>query len=186
MSDLKTDNSIIELFWQRDERAITELRNKYGNYCLKIAMNILNDLRDAEETLNDVYLQIWNTVPPTRPARLSAYLAKITRNLSIDRYRAKYAQKRVHNEYALSLGELSEFLSCNEPNDLFDEQAITKRLNDFLQKQKRENRMIFVRRYFYCDNIAEIAQRFRMSDSKVKSILFRMRQNLKKYLEETR
>lgn len=184
MADMQSDNCIIDLFWQRNELAIKEIQAKYGNYCTKIAMNILGDVRDAEETVNDTYLHTWNSIPPTRPNSLSAYVGKITRNLSINKYNARNTQKRSVSEYALSLEELGECISEKVSEINCYGLALSQCINSFLQKQKKEHRMIFVRRYFYCDSVEDIKSRFNMSESKVKSVLFRMRNKLKYYLEE--
>jgi RNA polymerase sigma-70 factor (ECF subfamily) len=182
MTDDKDDNFILDLYWARNEQAIRETDIKYGKYCKTIARNILNDRCDEEETVNDTYLQTWDSVPPNRPACLSAYLGKIVRNLSINKYRARHAQKRVAGEYALSLEELSDCLPARA-EDLAEKEALTQCLNEFLSAQKKEQRMVFVCRYFYCDPVADIAKRFSMSESKVKSILFRLRNKLKDYME---
>lgn len=184
MAEMQSDNYIIELFWQRDELAIKEVEAKYGRYCTRIAMNILGDVRDAEETVNDTYLQTWNSIPPTRPNSLSAYMGKITRNLSINKYNARNTQKRSASEYALSLEELGECIPNRLSEIDSDELALNQCINSFLQRQKKEHRMIFVCRYFYCDSIDDIKKRFGKSESKVKSVLFRMRNKLKYYLEE--
>lgn len=182
MSEIQSDDYIIELFWRRDELAVKEIAAKYGHYCTKIAMNILGDARDAEEAVNDTYLQAWNSIPPTRPNSLSAYVGKITRNLSINKYNARNAQKRRGSEYALSLEELGECIPQKLSTD--NDETLNQCINGFLQSQKQEHRMIFVCRYFYCDSIDEIEKRFNRSESKVKSTLFRMRNKLKKYLED--
>lgn len=184
MVELQSDNCIIDLFFQRNERAIAETEAKYGNYCKKIAMNILNDRLDVEETVSDTYLQTWNSIPPNRPVCFSAYLGKITRNLAINRYRARYAQKRISSEFALSLDELNECVSDSTATDYVSSAALSQCINEFLSKQKKDYRRIFVCRYFYCDSVSEISKRFCMSESKVKSVLFRMRNKLKGYLED--
>lgn len=182
MSETLSDNYIIELFWRRDELAVKEIAAKYGHYCTKIAMNILVDARDAEEAVNDTYLQAWNSMPPARPDSLSAYVGKITRNLSINKYNARNTQKRRASEYALSLEELGECIPQKVSAD--SDGTLNQCINGFLQSQKQEHRMVFVCRYFYCDCIAEIAKRFNRSESKIKSTLFRMRNKLKNYLED--
>lgn len=182
MSEIQSDNYIIELFCRRDELAVKEIAAKYGHYCTKIAMNILGDARDAEEAVNDAYLQAWNSIPPTRPDSLSAYVGRITRNLSINKYNARNTQKRRGGEYALSIEELNDCIPQKVSTD--SDNALSQCINAFLQRQKQENRMIFVCRYFYFDCIAEIAKRYGKSESKIKSTLFRMRNKLKQYLED--
>ena len=184
MVETQTDNYIIDLFWQRNELAIKETVIKYENYCLRIAMNILNNRCDAEEIVSDTYLQIWNSIPPTRPNNLSAYIGKIARNLSINKYNARITQKRIGSEYTLSLEELSECISDKVTDTSYDDLALSQCINEFLRKQKKEHRIIFVLRYFYYDCIDDIAKNFNVSVSKVKSVLFRMRNKLQKYLEK--
>lgn len=184
MVETQTDNSIIELFWQRDELAVKHVQSKYGHYCMRIAMNILGDARDAEETVNDTFFQVWSSIPPARPDCLSAYVGRIARNLSINKYNANRAKKRGGSEYALSLDELGECIPQNASDPDSDGRALTGCINAFLSGQKKEQRMMFVCRYFYCDSIDDIRKRFGMSESKVKSTLFRLRNKLKDYLEE--
>ena len=184
MTETQSDNYIIELFWRRDELAIKEVQAKYGHYCTRIAMNILGDARDAEEAVNDTFFQTWNSIPPQRPDSLSAYVGRIARNLSINKYNARKAQKRGASEYALSLDELGECIPDKADTVDGDGAALTRCINEFLQDQKKEHRIIFVCRYFYCDSIDDIKKKFGMSESKVKSALLRMRNKLKKYLEE--
>ena len=168
------DNEIIELFWQRSQQAITETDCKYGGRLQNLSMNILHDREDAT----------WNTLPPKRPNYFFAYLAKLTRNFSFGKYDYYHAQKR-----HVTVVELSEEIeNCiPAPNDLeqkMDSEEIGRIISDFLYQQPVEMRMIFVRRYWYMDSIKEISQVFHVSESKVKSVLFRMRNKLQKYLEE--
>lgn len=178
------DEQIINLYFDRNETAISETDKKYGAYCMKIAMNILENAHDSEECINDVWLRTWNSIPPNRPQSLNAYVGKITRNLSINRYKMKYAEKRAEGEFAVSLDELDECVSGGEMMD-DNEQAklIGRSISDFLHTQKELARKIFVCRYFYCDSIAEIAKRFDISESHVKSTLHRTRSKLKTHLE---
>lgn len=179
------DNEIVELYLQRDERAIVETSRKYEAYCMKISMNILNSRLDSEECVNDTYMQTWKAIPPHRPVVLSSFLGKITRNLSISRYNALHAEKRGAGEFALSLDELDD---CVAGRSTVESEAEIKMLSqcisEFLREQPVLARRVFVCRYFYCDSIAEIAALFQVSESKVKSMLFRMRNKLKKRLEE--
>lgn len=179
------DNQIIELYFKRDDRAITETENKYGSYCTKIAMNILNDILDSEECVSDTWFAAWRSIPPKKPAVLAAYLGKITRNLSINRYKLKHADKRGANEFALSLDELGECSASYTPfeSSLLAEE-IGKCISDFLRMQKPLDRRVFVCRYFFCDSVSDISKHFEISESRVKSLLFRMRGKLKSYLEK--
>ncbi len=181
------DRQIVDLYWARDEKAIAESEAKYGHYCLQVAMNILENRQDAEECVNDTYLRAWNTMPTERPTRLGAFLAKITRNLSLDRYRANHAARREQSLFIVSLDELSECI----PAEGFDREAdisleaerVGKLLNRFLCRQNAEAREVFLCRYFYGESIGEIARRFGLSESKVKSMLHRTRGRLRHFLE---
>lgn len=179
------DNEIVELYFRRDERAITETSRKYEAYCMKISMNILNSRLDSEECVNDTYMQAWTAIPPHRPAVLASFLGKIARNLAINRYNALHAGKREAGEYALSLDELDD---CVAGRSTVESEAEIKMLSQaisaFLREQPAFIRRVFVCRYFYCDSIAEIAALFKVSESKVKSVLFRTRNRLRKFLEE--
>ncbi len=174
------DHDIIELYFARNENAIAETAKKYGAYCGSIAMNILSNAEDTEECLNDTWLRAWGAIPPTRPNVFRVFLGKITRNLALDRYKAKTAEKRAGGEFAMSLDELNECVGAEDPQDTA---AIGESISRFLRDQSRDTRGVFVCRYFYCDSIADIARRFGMSEGKVKTLLFRTRAKLKIHLE---
>lgn len=179
-----TDEMIVDLYFERDERAIEETSQKFGAYCTKISMNILGDIADSEECVNDTYLQAWNSIPPNRPEGLAAYLGRITRNLSINRYRAKYADKRAASQFGVSLDELDD---CIPDADTLDRNLSSKELgaliSSFLREQTASMRKVFVLRYFHGESVTDIAIRMGYSESKVKSILHRMRGKLKLRLE---
>ena len=183
------DQQIVDLYWERDERAIAESDAKYGRYCTQIALNILDNAQDAEECVNDTYLRAWNAIPPSRPTKLGAFLGKITRNLSLDRYKARKTAKRGNSLFLVSLDELSECIPDGSTGfgSGFDDETEARRIgeciNRFLRKQSGEVRDVFICRYFYSDSIGEIARRFGLSESKVKSMLHRTRGKLKKLLE---
>ena len=162
------DEKIIELYWVRDQRAITCSQQKYGAYCHKIAQNVLHNESDCEECMNDTWFRAWNSMPTERPGILQAFLGAITRNLSLDRYRKNHSKKRGE-------GEISY---------IYEEMELAEMINRFLAGMKTENRRIFVRRYWYFDSIAEIAKRFSVSESKVKSSLMRSRESLRKCLAQ--
>ena len=179
------DTKIIDLFWARQETAIVETDRKYGNYCRSIAMHILSNQEDTEECVNDTWMKAWECMPPQRPDILSAFLGKITRNLSISRYRMTHAKKRGSGEMDLLLNELEECLpSAQSVEQEVESRETVQAINQFLYGIERESRNIFVRRYFYADSVKEIAERFGISESKVKSQLFRMRNRLKEHLEK--
>jgi RNA polymerase sigma factor (sigma-70 family) len=178
------DEKIVDLFWERSESAIIETEKKYGQYCKTIAINILGNSEDAKECENDAYHALWNTIPPNRPSVLKAYLGRILRNIAIDKYDYNTAQKR-NSKFDLILSELEECIVSPANVELQYEQGeIAKRISEFLWTIDKENRIVFVRRYWYSDSIASIAAQFGMSESKVKSMLFRMRNRLKIYLEK--
>ena len=180
------DSLIVELYWQRDETAIVETQNKYERYLVTIANNILYDYDDSMETANETYLHTWNAIPPHRPNALSAFLAKITRRLAIDRWRRKTADKRGGGEYEQSLQELQE--SGFEPGveASFDSESeaedLGKLINNFLKTCKKEKVNIFVLRYFHNKPLSEICDVTGFSESKVKTVLMRMRNDLREYL----
>lgn len=177
------DLEIVELYWQRNEEAIKETSKKYGNYCYTIANNILYNNEDAQECVNDTYLGAWNAIPPHHPNVLSTFLGKITRRLSLNKWREKNAIKRGNGEAALSFDELEE---CIPSNSSIKEELALKELSEainiFLETLKVDERKVFVCRYFYFDSIDEIAFRFSFTPSKVKMMLKRTRDRLKDYL----
>jgi RNA polymerase sigma-70 factor (ECF subfamily) len=176
---------ILDLFWTRSESAISETAKKYGNYCFAIAANILKNKEDAEESVNDTYLKAWAAIPPQRPTIFSSFLGKITRNLSINKYKAQRTDKRGGGEFPLLLSDLDECIPSRENTELeFESGQIIEMLNSCLRSMDSESRIVFVRRYWYFDSIKTIASRFQMSESKVKSTLFRTRKKIKSYLEK--
>ena len=176
------DNIIIELYFSRDERAIQETSEKYGSYLLKIANNILNQNESSEECVNDTYLRTWNTIPPTKPGKLSAFLARITRNLAIDHFRKATSDKHGGGQLHLCLDELYECIG--EKSDVDDRIALRSALESFLRGIPVKNKDIFLLRYFYLMPLEEIADRYGMSDSAVKMVLYRLREKLRGHLEK--
>jgi RNA polymerase sigma-70 factor (ECF subfamily) len=176
------DGQIVELYFARKEEAIAATSAKYNSYCMQIAMNILHNREDSEECVNDTYLAAWNSIPPQRPEKLAAYLGRLTRNLSLNRYKSMNAARRGGGELALSLNELDECIADSSAEQNAEDTG--RLISEFLYTQHKETRQVFVRRYFYNDSLADIADRFGMSDSKVKSMLHRTRLALKAYLEE--
>ena len=179
------DAQIVSLYWDRDESAIRETETKYGRYLTKIACNILNDVEDSRESVNDTYLAAWDSMPPHRPGILSAYLAKLTRRISIDRFRYRTRDKRMGSEYALSLEELGECVSGgNTTEEIVNVKLLADAIGMFLRLQSDEARNLFIGRYYYLDSLKEAAAYCGMSESKAKSLLFRTRIALKEYLEK--
>ncbi len=177
------DSKIIEMYWDRNEDAISQTKLKYEKYLSKIAYNILADIEDTRESVNDTYLRAWYSIPPHKPDNLSAFLSKITRRISIDIYRKKTSKKRIGSEYSASLDELYDCASVNgEPEKEVDAKILSNAINDWLTSVSAETRNIFICRYFYCDSIRDIADFTGSSESKIKSALHRARLSLKEYL----
>ncbi|MBP3815941.1 MAG: sigma-70 family RNA polymerase sigma factor [Firmicutes bacterium] len=180
-----SDSAIIELYFARDEQAITETRNKYDAYLRTVSGKILRDYEDVSECVSDTYLGAWNAIPPARPNRLQLFLAKITRNLSLKRVRLNGAAKRGNGETAIALDELEE---CVAGDGRVDENLEAKELasliDEFLEGRSAEERKLFLLRYWYFDSIGDISKRFGFTDSKVKMTLKRTRDDLKDYLLE--
>lgn len=177
------DEMIIDLYWERSETAIYETSNKYGSYCRTIALNILAVSSDAEECENDTYIAAWNTIPPTRPRILKSFLGRLTRNVALDRYDYNKAKKR-NNEFDILLSELGDCIAAQNNQQEYEVGYISKHISNFLRSIDTKSRLVFIRRYWYSDSINDIALRFGMSVSKTKSLLFRTRNKLKKYLEK--
>lgn len=179
------DERIVSLYWARDERAIRETEEKYDRYLTKIAYNILNNLDDSRESVNDTYLAAWESMPPHRPTVLSAYLAKLVRRISIDCFRYRIRDKRLGAEYAISLSELGDCVSGgNTTEELVNVKLLADAIGIFLRLQSEEARTAFIGRYYFLDPVKEIASYCGMSESKVKSLLYRTRIALKAYLEK--
>lgn len=177
------DEDIIKLYFERSENAIKETELKYGRLCTYVVKNILKNSSDVDECVNDTYLGAWNSIPPSHPDVLSAYLCKIARNLALKKYEYLSAAKR-NPEVLLSLSELEECVTDIESSDIrYSDRELSDFINKFLRSQKQENRMVFIRRYWYHDSIKTICKRYNLSKSKVESILFRTRNRLREALE---
>ena len=178
------DNKILDLYFARSEQAIMETDQKYGSYCFHIASHILSNPSDAEESVNDTYYTAWKLIPPRRPQRLATFLGKLTRNLSIDRWRKNTAGKRGNGETQLLLDELEECLPGGEnPEQAFSKKELLRCVNSFLEALTETERKVFVCRYWYLDTTQKIADRFGFSQSKVTAMLHRIRGKLRKRLE---
>lgn len=181
------DEQIISLYFARDESAIKESDAKYGRYVLSIARNILGNTEDAKECQNDTWLHAWNAMPPHRPARLCAFFGKLARNLSLNRYEKEHAAKRGGSEIPGVIDELAECLPDKkaDPERQQDAAEIAKVLNQFLEDLDERKRSLFVRRYFYCSPVVDIAHDYEMRESAVKMQLLRMRTALKQALAQS-
>ena len=177
------DKEIIDLYFARNENAITETAQKYGRMLKSIAYGILKNVSDCEECENDTYLAAWNKIPPQIPKIFAAFLGRIMRNIALDKYAYYTADKR-NREFETALCELDDILPGGENPLLHYENAeIARSITEFLHGKSYTKRVIFVRRYWYCDGISRIASDYGFSESKVKSMLMRMRNELKKFLE---
>jgi RNA polymerase sigma-70 factor (ECF subfamily) len=179
------DSEIIGLYWNRDQQAIGETAGKYGGFLWGIAWNILRSHGDAEECVNDTYLHTWNAIPPARPTAFRAWLGRIARNLSLDRWKQSRAQRRGGDGMELLLGELDDCVPAPRGTEqALEDQETAALISAFLRRLPRESRVMFLRRYWYGDSLADIASRLGCGQSKVKSSLFRTRKALRTYLEQ--
>ena len=179
------DSQIVALFFDRDQRAIEETDTKYGHYCYSIVHNILQSKEDAEEAVSDTYLALWAAIPPHKPVVLRTFLGKIARRIALKRWEKTRTQKRGGGEVELALEELSEYLSDgNTPETAIEMTELTQILNAFLGQLPREERQVFVSRYWYLDSVADIGKRYGFTQSKVKSMLARTRMKLRAALSK--
>ena len=179
------DSKIIDLYWARKEQALAETDAKYGNYCRTIARNILRNFEDTEECVSDTWLHAWNSMPPQRPGILSAFLGRITRNLSFDRCKYQQAAKRGGGALPLALDELGECIpSAQRVEYALEQKELAAAIDRFLRTLPEKDCNLFLRRYWYIDSISVIADRYGMKENTVKSILFRTREKLRKFLGE--
>ena len=177
------DEQIIDLYWQRSETAMTQTQTKYGNFLLSIANRILSDQEDARECVNDTYWGAWNAIPPTRPRVLSAFLGKMTRRISIDRWRHLSAERRGGGTVPLALEELAGCIpGGSDPAAAVEAKELAKAIDSFLNTLPQTEQQVFVLRYFHLAGILEIARRYRITESKVKSMLHRTRLKLRAHL----
>lgn len=179
------DSRIVELYWDRSERAISETSSKYGAYCYAIAYHILADAGDADESVNDTYLGAWNSMPPHRPSVLSTFLGKLTRRISINRWRERRAEKRGGGQVPLALDELAEAVGAPDtPEQALDARELAAAVDRFLAALPELERDLFVCRYWFLAPVALLSEKFGFSLSKTKSMLFRTRQKLRTHLEK--
>lgn len=179
------DEKIVQLYWARSDEAIAQTAQKYGAYCNVIAFNIVRNREDAEECVNDTYWRAWNAMPPRRPNRLSTFLGKITRNLSLDLFRKKHTEKRGFGQTTLVLSELEDCIpSSNSVEEATAERLLVESLNRFLYGLPEIKRRVFMQRYWYACTVQEIAAQTDRSESGVTSMLFRVRKELKAHLEK--
>ncbi len=179
------DEKIVELYWQRDENAIRQTEQKYGGYCRTVARNILADEQDTEECISDTWMGAWNSMPANRPKQLAPYLGKLTRWLALSRLRERKSLKRGGGELALALDELEEVVDAG--TDLqreLERKELNAALRRFLRGMDQTQAQVFLARYWYFASVAEIAEKFGFTESKVTSMLHRTRKALGRYLKE--
>lgn len=179
------DEKIVALYWNRDESAIAHTKEKYDRYLHTVALNILSSLQDAEESVSDTYVGAWNSMPPQKPAVLRTYLGKLTRNISLKRYRFLHAEKRFSSETALALDELTEVVPDSETAESEAErQELIRIIHAFLSRLEGDSRMIFLMRYWYLYSVSDTAKKLGFTQSKVKMTLKRTRDSLRDFLRE--
>ena len=177
------DEKIVALYWARNEQAIALTKEKYEPYLYTIALRILSTIEDAEESVSDTYIGAWNNMPPQKPSVLRTFLGRITRNLSLKRYRYLHAQKRYGGETAFALEELSEIVPDTETTEgEAERKELIRVIQAFLTELNSEQRMIFLMRYWYLFSVAETAKKLGFSQSKVKMTLMRTRDSLRDLL----
>ena len=179
------DAQIIELYWDRDEEAIRQTDRKYGKYCTSIAYGVLQEWEECRECVSDTWLRTWNSIPPNRPQILRTYVGKITRNLALNRYEQASAQKRGGGQTEAVLDELAEIVGTeSDVQQAVDLHNLQAAISAFLRRQTKEERIVFVQRYWYMRPVKEIAKENRISESKAKMMLLRMREKLREHLRE--
>lgn len=177
------DQKIVDLFFARSEQAIKMLAEKYEKLLYKISYNILSDHEDVMECVNDTYLGTWNAIPPQRPDPLSAFVCRITRNLSLKKYRSKTAAKR-NCQMVVALDELGDVILVPSIEEEWNAKELGRAIDTFLESLSRENRILFVRRYWFLDSVKDVAEWMNMSENLVSVRLNRIRKQLRQYLEK--
>lgn len=178
------DEEIVGLYWERSDDAVRETQTKYGKYCLSIARNITGNEQDAEECANEALHAAWNSIPPGKPEDLKTYMGKLTRRISISRWRKNHAGTRCPSEFSVSLEEIEEIAVDDDFGAEIDRKILSKAISDFLRTLPETNRNLLIRRYWYNDPIKEIGERYGFSEGKVKVTLQRTREKLAEYLRK--
>lgn len=180
-----TDEQIIDLYWQRDEKAIQKTDQKYGKFLFRIAYNILHDPLDCEECRNDTYLGVWRAIPPTRPVAFPAFITQIMRNIAINRYKERQSQKRVPSELTISMEELSDALHSDDSFDAgYEAQEVGRIVSDYVRGLSKRQRYIFIDRFYFAEPVETTAAALSISVPTVYRELDRIKQGLKKHLEK--
>ena len=179
------DEEIIQLLWDRKETGLESLSEKYGKYCFSVSCRIVNNEEDAKECVNDTWFRAWNSIPPHQPENLAGYLAKIARNLAMSCYKKQHRKKRGGDNVTMALDELSDCVSDGKRvEERMEQRELTNAIAVFLRGKDELKRNIFIQRYFYLVEVKEIATHFQMKENTVKSILYRLRKELGKYLQK--
>lgn len=181
---MQDDKTIIQHYWDRDERALTETDEKYGGYCYTIAENILNNEEDSKECLNDTYLKTWNTIPPQRPKIFPAFIGKIARNLAINIYKQNKTVRKGGGQMNAVFDELEECIPDRSAEIKYGEDDLAEAVNSFLASLPEKNRKIFMLRYWSSESVGKIAVQMKMSENSVSSVLKRLRKKMQKHLAE--
>ncbi len=178
------DKQIIELYFKRDEAALSETQDKYGKYCLKIAGNILEDIEDSKECVNDTWIMAWNKIPPLVPVSLKAFLGKVVRDISLSKYRENHAQKR-YNAMTVMLDELEECIPSGiNIEDQTEKRELIGLVNDWLENIKPEDKAIFVRRYYFGEPVKTLAEECRCSENRMTQRLLKLRRKLRSFIQK--
>lgn len=179
-----SDDEIVDLYWARKERAIKETERKYSHFLFKIAYNILNDKSDCEECQNDTYVGIWNAIPPTRPAVFQAFIARIMRNIAINRYKEKMRKKTIPSEFTTSFEELYDSLCSTESvEEIVEAEEVGKIISEYVRGLSKNQQYIFVGRFYMADTIENIAKELGITTSSVYKAIYRIKKGLKSYLQ---
>ncbi len=179
------DSEIIDLYFSRQESAISETDKKYGPYCRNISYNILESREDSEECTNDTYMKLWNTIPPQRPQRFCAFIASVVRSIALNMIRSSSAAKRGGGNVQLVFDEIAECIADKDTvESSLDDKELVKALNGFLKSCGTEKQQIFMKRYYHFRSVSQIAEEMNISEDKVKQTLHRTREKLRKHLEK--
>lgn len=178
------DNRIIELFWERNERALSAVSEKYGRYCAAVARNMLDDEQSAEECVNDTWMELWEAIPPNRPKHLLAFISEITRNNALNTIKGQRTQKRGGGEFSAVLDEMYDIASDYSVERIAEQREIMAAVNSFLENLPERKQKVFVLRYWHCCGVSDIAQIVGMSEANVYNVLKRVRKKLLEHLKK--
>ena len=178
------DSMIVQLFWERNESALSAVSEKYGRYCNTIAQNMLGNEQAAEECVNDTWMELWEAIPPNRPNHLLAFIGEITRNNALNAIKGRKVQKRGGGEYSIVLEEVYDLASDYSVEKIAEQREIMAAVNSFLEKLPERKQKVFVLRYWHCCSVSDIAQIVGMSEANVYNVLKRVRKKLLEHLKK--